>query len=338
MKILGTKPLVRVRPLVMLSGFLGAGKTTFLRRLLDELSKQEVLADVILNDCENAHLDCETLRDHAASIIPLAGSCVCCDSLDEFTDMLLTAAGSGHDVLFLELNGTSDPLPLQESFTLLESRFLLRPRWQVCVIDASVFGRRDHYNALEALQLQTASHFYLSHIDELSNREQLQLLNDIRVINPQATAIDAPQLAKNLVISLGQARRHSAALAYNGSPTPSFKIRVPHTTHAQHHLAHEFTGCQILLPEPLPAVDIVHWLAGLPDSVIRAKALTQTVSRPETRLLFERVGKLVSPDPLVVPLRDSVPSSAILLGADLHPDELVQFTRERLHPNCTLSQ
>jgi len=335
MKFSETKPLVRVRPLVMFTGFLGAGKTTLLRNTLDALAADEVLVDVILNDRENANLDCETLRDHAASVIPLAGSCVCCDSLDELTSMLLKAAGSGHDALFLEINGTSDPLPLQESFTLLESRFLLRPRWQVCVIDARLFGKRGFYNALEALQLETASHFHLSHTAELNNKTHLQLLNDIRAINPHATAIDASSLAKNLVISLAQARRHSAALASNQAPKSSmgrFNIRAPRTKDARHHLAHEFTGCQILLPDPLPAIKIVRWLGALPDSVIRAKVLTRTVSQPDTRHLFERVGAMVSPDPLVVPIREKVPSSAILLGADLDPEELI-FTLIALFPN-----
>lgn len=58
MKVIETKPLVRVRLLVMLTGFLGVGKTTLLRRRLDALAMNEVLSDVILNNRENAHPDC----------------------------------------------------------------------------------------------------------------------------------------------------------------------------------------------------------------------------------------------------------------------------------------
>lgn len=53
--------VIEVRPMVMLTGFLGAGKTTFLRSLLDELSAREHRADAILNDRENAQIDSETL-------------------------------------------------------------------------------------------------------------------------------------------------------------------------------------------------------------------------------------------------------------------------------------
>ena len=71
--------------MLMITGFLGAGKTTLLRSLLDQLALKEHLADVILNDCENAQLDRETLRDHAASIDALTGTCVCCEGLDELS-------------------------------------------------------------------------------------------------------------------------------------------------------------------------------------------------------------------------------------------------------------
>ena len=43
-----------VRPLLLLTGFLGAGKTTLLRSVLDGLAKRKHLADVLLNDRENA--------------------------------------------------------------------------------------------------------------------------------------------------------------------------------------------------------------------------------------------------------------------------------------------
>ena len=49
--------VIAVRPMLMLTGFLGAGKTTLLRSLLNELTTRGHLADVILNDRENALID-----------------------------------------------------------------------------------------------------------------------------------------------------------------------------------------------------------------------------------------------------------------------------------------
>ena len=64
-------PVIAVRPMLMLTGFLGAGKTTLLRSLLNELTTRGHLADVILNDRENALIDKEALQDDAVSLAAL---------------------------------------------------------------------------------------------------------------------------------------------------------------------------------------------------------------------------------------------------------------------------
>ena len=148
----GALPAVApLRPLLMITGFLGAGKTTLLRAILRQLRERERRADVILNDCENAAIDQQALQEEAESLAALTGSCVCCEGLDELCSLILKASQSSNEALLIELNGTADPLPLQETFTLLESKFLLQPRWQVCVIDARYFGTRPRYRGLERL-------------------------------------------------------------------------------------------------------------------------------------------------------------------------------------------
>ena len=62
-RIMTIPPLITIRPMLMLTGFLGAGKTTLLRSLLRELTAREHLADVILNDRENALIDKEALKE-----------------------------------------------------------------------------------------------------------------------------------------------------------------------------------------------------------------------------------------------------------------------------------
>ena len=113
------------KPLLFLTGFLGAGKTTLLRALLNEYRESGRSADVILNDFENAELDASTLPPGAASIAPIApiaASCACCDSLESLVELCLAAQKSEGDALFIELNGTADPLPLLETFTLLDKK------------------------------------------------------------------------------------------------------------------------------------------------------------------------------------------------------------------------
>lgn len=338
-KVSSLPPIVAVRPLVMLTGFLGAGKTTLLRELLDNLSARKHLADVILNDRENAHIDSATLKDRAADVAALSGSCVCCDGYTDLVDMVLKASESQHDVLLIEFNGTADPIPLQESFILLESKFCLRPRWQVCVIDARYFRKRRRFNDLESLQLETASHYYISWSAQLTEQEELKIEEGIKAINPQATRTTASILAEKLSQAIHSNLRHTFANKRSGdAPRSSSKFDLSQPPkenfHDRHKLAHEFTGCSIILPEPVDSSRITTWLEKLPASVIRAKALVSVDADATHRYLYERVGEVVSPNPITVRSVKKVPCSGIFVGAELDPEEILRLTQEHLHPDC----
>lgn len=312
--------VVNYRPLVLITGFLGAGKTTFLRDLLGQVKSQNLTADVILNDYENATLDAETLHGKAESIAALAASCACCDGLSDLVQLAVTAQATRSSVLVVELNGTADPLPLLEAFTLLESKLHFRPRWQVCVVDARHFGKRKEFSALEILQLHTASHFVISHT---AGVDRPPLVEQIRSINPHATEITAARLSSHLAENI-------AAMRPSVSYGQQEDVKLPHR-HG-HALAHAFTGCQIILPPRVHPKTILGWLRALPDSVYRAKALVSLVNSPDVRHLFERVAGDIMPEPLEVPISQRVPPSAILIGPKLDPTALLELSHQHFGP------
>ena len=57
-----TKPAPAAAPLILLTGFLGAGKTTFLQNLVTELLRRNFVPRVVLNDYENADVDAIAVR------------------------------------------------------------------------------------------------------------------------------------------------------------------------------------------------------------------------------------------------------------------------------------
>lgn len=321
--------LALAKPMVLVTGFLGAGKTSFLRALLEAARRWHIASDVILNDYENAELDAETLRGRAATVEALSASCACCDGLAPLVDLALAAGRSRHDAVLIELNGTADPLPLLESFTLLESRIGLRPRWQVCVIDARHFGRRGPLDALESRQLQSASHFTIRHDGGPASSERGALLERVRAVNPHASETNAAELAAHLARAVSRERR---LLLRAGEARP--RTVLPDL--AGHRIAHEFTGCQILLPSQVGRDAMWRFLAALPAGVLRAKALVTVRGEPGTRRLFERVGGELTGDPLPVPISDRVPSSAICIGPDLDPAALLEGARREFGGTCQL--
>ncbi len=331
--------IIAMRPMVMLTGFLGAGKTTVLREVLDDLVADNLLCDVILNDRENADIDRETLRDHVESVAALTGSCVCCEGMDELYDMVMKVSKSDNHALLVELNGTADPLPLLEGFTLLESKFMLHPRWQVCVIDARHFGKRSRFSGLERMQLETASHYVLSHISQLSRDEEFELEEIVQAFNPMASRTSSFAIAQLLRQAIGKNRRHCLAESQKESDAGNwgdFASQFAHAEshHDRHHLAHEFTGCNIVIPEAVSEEQVLEWLKKLPESIIRAKALVTLKSDLKIRYLYERVGLEISPRAIPVRSVSQAPCSGLFIGADLEPEAILEMTRRSLHLDC----
>ncbi|MDF1826016.1 MAG: GTP-binding protein [Verrucomicrobiales bacterium] len=307
-----------LKPLLFITGFLGAGKTTLLRTLLEEYRKLGRSADVILNDFENAEIDASTLDSTAASIFPISASCACCDSLDDLVKLCLAARESSGESLFIELNGTADPLPLLESFTILEEKLSYFPRWQIAVIDARHWGNRGVYNALEKRQLETATHWLLTHSEKLSPSEVDAVSSAVTSINPHASRVTPRELASDLVAS-----RESADQGDRQCPPAGERPCESDSVHDhEHSLSHQFTGYQIPLPGRFRKYQIQRLLELLPDEVVRAKALVKLTDPPGTRWLFERTGREAVSEPVEVKNLPNTKTSLVCIGPALNPGDL----------------
>lgn len=308
--------VIAVRPVILLTGFLGAGKTTLLRELLIAVKQKGMQSDVILNDYADANLDSATLEQYTQSIEPLTATCACCEGLDFLLDLSVKSSKAESDLLFVELNGTADPVPVVEAFTLLEDKLQLHPRWQVCVIDVRHFGKRGAYRDIEELQLQTASHIYFSHEEEEFSREAV--IDEVKRINPYASIVDREDLIK-MVLALGSDKKKRVIDDQVKEDTYDLNL-IKKSEH--HQQTHEFTACQILMPSHADEQVIRDWLTVLPIDVIRVKLLIGLSGNRDDRYLFERVGSVVSKYPQRVQLGKNVPNSAILIGPDLQIDLL----------------
>ncbi len=315
---LGELPyLASVRPVVLITGFLGAGKTTLLRELLVAVAAESILADVILNDYADAKVDLLTLDGFARNLEPLTATCACCEGMDFLLELSLKSSQSDSDILFIELNGTADPVPIVETFTILDEKLRLHPRWQVCVVDVRHFGKRAAYSDIEELQLQTASHVYFSHVS--GGDVDPLLIEYVRKINPTVSIVGREEVIEQVVDLAGISKRR---LLGGGSDTVGLGVSRMDMGN-QHMRAHEFTACKIMLPDSAPEARVREWLAKLPEGVIRAKVLIGIDEKPQYRYLLERVNMEVSKYIQKVTL-DSVrvPNSAILIGPDINPGEL----------------
>jgi G3E family GTPase len=164
-------------PLILLVGFLGAGKTTYLRRLLPQLSQLEIEAHVIINDYQNASVDAELLHDLTEMIVPISGSCVCCGSRDKLLSALEDFDHRPGRVVIIETNGTTDSEELIELLSLAPELERFAPPTQVSIIDGKRWQKRFWHNGLELDQAKTANHLFVSRTDEIDETRLRKVKN-----------------------------------------------------------------------------------------------------------------------------------------------------------------
>lgn len=129
-------------PITLLSGFLGSGKTSTLKNLLE--NTEGIKVGVIVNDVASVNIDAKLIRSKSSNMIQLENGCACCSLADELltsVDQILSASSSPPpsssssqmpslsssslqnrklDALVVELSGVADPVSVKNSWKVAE--------------------------------------------------------------------------------------------------------------------------------------------------------------------------------------------------------------------------
>lgn len=92
----------------LITGFLGAGKTTFIRKYADYFIRKRQKINIIENEFGNVSVDSIILKDEACDITQLSGGCMCCTAKVAFQNMLLDMSAGGYDRILVEPSGIYD--------------------------------------------------------------------------------------------------------------------------------------------------------------------------------------------------------------------------------------
>jgi len=124
-------------PVTVLTGFLGAGKTTLVNRIL--AGARGLRIAVIVNDFGAVAIDSELIIGVRAGTVSLANGCVCCEIRGDLVAAVDSVLGQDRalDALVLEASGVADPSGIARTFTTAAFRSPVRLDGIVAVIDAA---------------------------------------------------------------------------------------------------------------------------------------------------------------------------------------------------------
>ena len=210
--------MINKLPVTVLSGFLGAGKTTVLSHILN--NRQEKKVAVIVNDMSDINIDAATIKNDVSlnhsneKLVEMSNGCICCTLREDLLVEVGKLAKDGRfDYLVIESTGISEPLPVAETFTFADENGVslgdvATLDTMVTVVDAVNFltdyeqandlqdtgeslGEDDERSVADLLidQVEFADVILISKTDLVTNEQLNKLIAILNTLNTQAKMI-----------------------------------------------------------------------------------------------------------------------------------------------------
>ena len=191
-------------PVTVVTGFLGAGKTTLVRHLLENNGGRRIA--VLVNEFGEVGIDGELLRscqvcdeeDAQNNIVELTNGCLCCTVQEEFypTMQALLKRQEQIDCIVIETSGLALPKPLIQAFRWHEIRNGATVDGVVTVVDCQAIASGTLVGDLEALSAQRQADPNLEHETPIEELFEDQLACADLVLLAKADLVDAPTFDK----------------------------------------------------------------------------------------------------------------------------------------------
>ena len=206
----------KIVPVTILTGYLGAGKTTLINHVLNNQEGYKVA--VIVNDIGEVNIDADLIgkggvvNQQDDSLVPLSNGCICCTLKVDLMKQIVELVKSGKfDYILIEASGICEPMPIVQTLTVLSDETgtygipkLCRLDNVVTVVDAlrlaTEFGcgedlTKDNIDEedIENLliqQIEFCNTIVLNKVNEISEDELNRVRKIIKALQPKARIIE----------------------------------------------------------------------------------------------------------------------------------------------------
>ncbi len=231
-------------PVTVLSGFLGAGKTTLMNHVLN--NREGLRVAVIVNDMGEVNIDADLLREDGSlkhvdeKLVEMTNGCICCTLREDLLiEVARLADENRFDYLLIESTGVSEPLPVAETFTFEDEQgrslsSVAQLDTMVTVVDAFNFPKlmaeaeslkengmeiaeEDERNVADLLmdQVEFSNIIVVTKTDLLEKSKVDELLATLKRLNPGAEIMiaDHGRIEPKAILGTGRFDMQEAAEA-----------------------------------------------------------------------------------------------------------------------------
>ncbi|KHT53537.1 4-hydroxytetrahydrobiopterin dehydratase [Alteromonas macleodii] len=303
-------------PVTVLSGFLGAGKTTVLNHILN--NRDGLRVAVIVNDMSEINIDAATVKNEVSfnraeeKLVEMSNGCICCTLREDLLEEIERLAHEGkYDYLVIESTGISEPLPVAETFTFADEdgkslSEISRLDSMVTVVDALNFlkdydeakflnevgeslGEEDERSVADLLveQVEFADILLISKTDLVSEQELARLKSILQTLNTEAiqVSIEHGKVPLDKVLNTG---RFSFERAQQ-SPGWLKEMRGEHVPETEEFGISSFSYEARRPFDPQKFYDFIH-SKDIAGKLIRSKGFFWLATRPQLAGSWSQAG------------------------------------------------
>ena len=304
--------LVKI-PVTVITGFLGAGKTTLVRHLLQNPQGKRLA--VIVNEFGDVGVDGEILRSCALpdcpeeNIIELANGCICCTVADDFIPTIeaLMALVPRPDHILIETSGLALPKPLLKAFDWPDIRSRITVDGVIAVADAEAVAAGRFAPDLARLQAQREADDSIDHETPLSEVFEDQIACADLVLLTKSDLAGADGVAAARAVIAAEAPRPlpvievlegvidpRVILGLGAAAEDDIAARPSHHDAEEEHDHEDFDSVVIDIAEQTDPQALAARIEALANgqNILRVKGYAAVAGKP-MRLLVQAVGARV---------------------------------------------
>ena len=177
----------------IISGFLGAGKTTFIKKMLEEVFANEKVV-LVENEYGEVGIDGGFLKDSGIEIKELNSGCICCSLVGDFTRSLAEVIDTYHpDRILIEPSGVGKLSDVLTSVKKIEDTHDAKVNALVTVANAVKATKQMRaFGEFFTNQVENAATIVLSRTQNMTPEKLEKCVKDLQAVNPKAVIITTP--------------------------------------------------------------------------------------------------------------------------------------------------